>query len=443
MKLRLLLPLLISAAFAIAATITIPLTPSLWRLEHVSGNITHPNLVNGALSFDFPQYPGGDWVNYLDVQYGSKLDISTSSYLSMTIQITTTGTPNFRYDSNPDNTCTVPAHVRPYFAVSESNPEYNTTGRWWSNPVAYQLAAGSITLTIPLTPESWSDVNGEFGNSNATTLNRFAATKAAVQEIGMTFGGGCFFGHGVSVENGTATFQLLSYSITDSPVAQCSYALDSGGRAFPVAGGNATIYVTSPAGCNWSVSSAPDWVTFAGAINGTGNGTLSYQVAANSGPDRSATITVGGAPFIVEQEAVITGLSFIGSMPQLAAEENWTTEFTLVNKSAAAAQARLSLFGDAVDPTGNGPLTLPLEFPQEPPAAGPLLAASFDRGLAGNASLLVSTADLQTPPVLVGAAPTGGHRLSGRVRYFSLGFECTRSRCAAGNPQCELISAGL
>ncbi len=191
-KLRFLLALPLTAALAIAATITIPLTPSLWRLEHVSGNITHPNLINGALSFDFPQYPNGDWVNYLDVQYGSKLDISASGYLNMTIRVTATGTPNFRYDSNPDNTCSFPAHVRPYFAVSESNSEYNTTGRWWSNPVAYQLAAGSITLSIPLTPESWSDVNGEFGNLNSTTLSRFAATKVAVQEIGMTFGGGCF-----------------------------------------------------------------------------------------------------------------------------------------------------------------------------------------------------------------------------------------------------------
>ena len=343
-------------------------------------------------------------MNYFDVQYANILDISTSSYLTMTIRVTTTGNPTFHYDSNPDNTCSFPAHVRPYFAVSESNPEYNTTGRWWSNPIAYQLAAGTVTLSIPLTPDSWSDVNGEFGNLNATTLARFAATKAGVQEIGMTFGGGCFFGHGVSVANGTATFQLLNYSVTDSVVAQCSYALDSGGQAFPVAGGAATINVTTPPGCDWSASGAPFWVAFSGASSGTGNGTLSYQVAANTGADRSAIIMLGGVPFTVEQEATIPGLNFIGSLPQIAAQENWTTTFTLINKSATAAQARLSLFGDVVDPSGSGPLTLPLVFPQEPPRSGPLLAASFDRGLAGNASLIVGTAGAQSPPVLVGAA---------------------------------------
>src|ERR1019366_688195 len=86
------------------------------------------------------------------------------------------------------------------------------------------------------------------------------------------------------------------------------------------------------------------------------------------------------------------------------AEENWTTTFTLVNKSSAMAQARLSLFGDAADASGNGPLTLPLAFPQQPPLAGPLLAASLDRTLAANASLVVDTSGPQTPPVQVGSA---------------------------------------
>ncbi len=55
---------------------------------------------------------------------------------------------------------------------------------------------------------------------------------------------------------------------------------------------------------------------------------------------------LGGVPFTVEQEGTIPGLNFIGSLPQIAAQENWTTTFTLVNKSSLAAQARLSLFGD-------------------------------------------------------------------------------------------------
>ena len=60
----------------------------------------------------------------------------------------------------------------------------------------------------------------------------------------------------------------------------------------------------------------------------------------------------------------------ISLIPHVAAEENWTTTFTLVNKSfAVAAQTRFSLFAE------NGlPLQLPLIFPQQASMAGPLLA---------------------------------------------------------------------
>ena len=136
------------------------------------------------------------------------------------------------------------------------------------------------------------------------------------------------------------------------------------------------------------------------ATSGTGSGTLSYQVVSNAGADRTATITVAGYSFTIEQEAAsISGLAFVGSMPHLAAEENWTTSFTLVNKSAVSATGQVSLFGDPA-----GPLVLPLAFPQILPALLPELAASLDRTLSANASLIIDSAGPQTPPVLVGSA---------------------------------------
>ena len=139
-------------------------------------------------------------------------------------------------------------------------------------------------------------------------------------------------------------------------------------------------------------------------------------MAANAGPGRSATITVAGFSFTIEQQAgSIPGLSFIGSMPHIAAEENWTTTFTLVNKGAAPAQARLSLFGDPA-----GTLTLPLAFPQQPPAVGPLLAASLDRTLSANASLIIEHRGSADPSGADRLGATGGHGCGGRVRHFPL-----------------------
>ena len=206
------------------------------------------------------------------------------------------------------------------------------------------------------------------------------------------------------------TGTLVTYGLPSDltiPVVQggLSYPFPTGGQVFSASAGSGSTVFTLPAGLPWTATTYPNWITLTGPSSGIGSGTLNYQVTANPGADRSGTITVAGFSFIIQQEAdSIPGLNFIGSMAHLAAEENWTTTFTLVNKSAASTTARLSFFGDAIDPTGNGPLTFPVAFPPQTGLSGPLLAASFDQTLAANASLIVNSAGAQTPPVLVGSA---------------------------------------
>lgn len=125
----------------------------------------------------------------------------------------------------------------------------------------------------------------------------------------------------------------------------------------------------------------------------------------------SLIVNMSGRSSTLNDTVTLTAFSFqvpnqnlIGSMPHIAAQENWTTTFTLVNKGAAAAQSQVSLFGDALDPTGNGPLTLHLDFPQQPSPSPPLLASTFSGAVAANASLIIDTGGPQAPPVLVGSA---------------------------------------
>jgi hypothetical protein len=210
--------------------------------------------------------------------------------------------------------------------------------------------------------------------------------------------------HNLSLSIGGTSFAVGTLLVTAAlPQTDCTYGFSYGGQAFGPAGGNASVDIATSPGCAWTLSNIPSWV-MPTSIRGTGSGTITYQIAANAGGARSAVFTVAGISFNIEQQAAsIGGLNFVGSMAHLAGEENWTTMFTLVNKGVNTAQARLSLFGDALDPTGNGLLLLPLAFPLQGPAL-PLLAASFDRTLGGNASLIVNTAGAQTLPVLVGSA---------------------------------------
>jgi len=134
--------------------------------------------------------------------------------VSMTFQILTTGAPTFNYVMETDNTCATPAAVR-LFLERRHDDFSDEFYRWWANPIAYQLqpTSGNVTLTVALTPDQWSSVYGKFGDDDANALAGFQDALGNLGRVGMTFGGGCFFGHGVNVSGGTARFALISYTI--------------------------------------------------------------------------------------------------------------------------------------------------------------------------------------------------------------------------------------
>ena len=66
---------------------------------------------------------------------------------------------------------------------------------------------------------------------------------------------------------------------------------------------------------------------------------VTFQVGPNSGADQTTTLTIAGLSFNVAQQGPVVNnfVNLIGSMPHIAAEENWTTTFTLVNKGTTPA----------------------------------------------------------------------------------------------------------
>lgn len=161
-------------------------------------------LANGGFYLNFPDHLTGKYVGYLTT---STCSIYGASVLTATLQVLTTGAPVFMYDSEIGNACPSPSKVRAYFQ-SGGPGEFD---RWWANPISYQLAAGMVTLTVPLTPDQWSSLYGRLGNFSPEATAGFIHAQQNPQLIGFTFGGGCFFGHGVDVLGGTAQFQLLNY----------------------------------------------------------------------------------------------------------------------------------------------------------------------------------------------------------------------------------------
>jgi len=131
--------------------------------------------------------------------------------LMVTLQVATTGPVLFESLDPQNATCTIPSSVRPFFWSNDNgNGAYD---RWWSNPRAHTLAQGTGTISVPLLAENWSSVNGRFGNADAETRFNFDKALLNVTRLGLTFGGGCSFGHGIRISGGSARFRLTEFAI--------------------------------------------------------------------------------------------------------------------------------------------------------------------------------------------------------------------------------------
>lgn len=98
-------------------------------------------------------------------------------------------------------------------------------------------------------------------------------------------------------------------ALTTASDEGCSYSLGSSSAAFAVGGGTGTVSVTASVGCPWTAVSNDGWITVTGGSSGTGGGTVSYSVAANSGGFRTGTMTIAGSVFTVNENGIIIGIS--------------------------------------------------------------------------------------------------------------------------------------
>lgn len=187
-------------------TPTPPPTNGLW----VPTFQTIPLLANApeGFSFDMPAYPAH--VGYITRGIVGPI----AEYIKATVElVATSGTPEYSFQTESFNTCpTPPANMRVFIERAGdrmiNDPAY-ADYRWWADlAFGFVLATTRMDLYVPLKPENFKNVLGATGVEH---LNGFQAALANVSAVGVTFGGGCFDGHGVFVKNGTARFTLSGF----------------------------------------------------------------------------------------------------------------------------------------------------------------------------------------------------------------------------------------
>lgn len=180
-----------------------------WLFQYSNGMPPSPTAAAVGWEFTFPDCGGTSAcsVNYLTT--ASPVLIAGNT---MRARIGTNGATSdkFIYKLKADNTCDNPATTRFFIQLAGDNLQ-NEFGRWWATNGFVLGSAASFNLSTALLPENWSSVYGKRGDSSDTARQAFAAALANAGRIGFTFGGGCFYGHGVNVL-GTATFKAESYT---------------------------------------------------------------------------------------------------------------------------------------------------------------------------------------------------------------------------------------
>lgn len=69
-------------------------------------------------------------------------------------------------------------------------------------------------------------------------------------------------------------------------------------------GSNGIVNVNATGSCGWSAASNASWITITSGSSGTGNGTVGFTVSANTGAQRTGTLTIAGQTFTVVQDGV-------------------------------------------------------------------------------------------------------------------------------------------
>jgi hypothetical protein len=96
---------------------------------------------------------------------------------------------------------------------------------------------------------------------------------------------------------------VAGQTFTVTQDAGCAFSINPVSQNFNATGGSGSVSVTTAGGCAWTATSNDSFITITSGASGSGNGTVNYSVAANSGAARVGWLTVAGQTFTVTQDA--------------------------------------------------------------------------------------------------------------------------------------------
>jgi len=87
--------------------------------------------------------------------------------------------------------------------------------------------------------------------------------------------------------------------------APCRFEIAPATHTMTTAGGSGRVTVSTLSDCAWAATTDVGWISLIAPLSGSGNGTVSFTVAANSGQARTGNVVIAGQRSTVTQAAVV------------------------------------------------------------------------------------------------------------------------------------------
>jgi hypothetical protein len=177
-------------------------------------------------------------------------------------------------------------------------------------PCRYEIGPGNQTL----------DAGGGSGNINIATTSD--CSWSAVAEAGWITLSSSATGSGngtvhftvapnpgearsaaIAIANQRPNITQAGVTAPAPPPPTCTANISPTSQNVAAGGGTGTVTVTAGTTCQWTATSGATWITVTSGAAGTGNGSVAFSVANNTGAARTGTLTIGGRVFTVSQAA--------------------------------------------------------------------------------------------------------------------------------------------
>ncbi len=351
-----------------------------------------------TLSSQSATAPAGGASGSFDVRTADGCAWSASpddSWLSITAGATGTGNGTVRYtasaNAGPQRSGTIKAGGHTFTVNQDAGCTYSIA------PTSQNAGAGggnaAVTVTAPggcswsaSSNASWIGVSsGGSGSGNGTVQLVIAASSDPAR-------------------SGTAT--IAGQTFTVNQASGCTVGIAPTSQTMTAAGGTGSFNVTASGSCGWTATPNMPWISVTGGASGSGNGTVQFSVAPNTGGARSGAITAAGQTFTITQDAGCSYSVTPDTIPVGAPGGSPTVAIATANECTWAATSNVPWIAITIGAsgTGNGTSQLDVQANTGPARNGTATVAGRTVTVNQDSGCTYSIAPT-SQPVAVGGGP--------------------------------------